>query len=162
MRFFVLSLVFLALTSCVVFQPKNFAPEALQEELLTLDRDSISFQEVLNKNEGKKKFIEVFATYCPVSQDSFDDVLAFQKKNPKIEYIFLSVDHSYFDWKRGLENIPVKGQHYYIPKKGKGALGKFLKLKTIPRFLVIDETGKIKVFKSSKVSKKIENHVQKN
>ncbi|TDQ30124.1 TlpA family protein disulfide reductase [Tenacibaculum caenipelagi] len=160
MRFFVLSLVFLTLTSCAVFQPENFTTEALREELLTLDRNPISLQEVLNKNKGKKKFIQVFATYCPVSQDSFDDVLVFQKKNPKIEYIFLSVDHSYFDWKRELENIPVKGQHYYIPKKGEGALGKFLKLKTIPRFLVLDETGKITVFKSSKVSEKLENHVQ--
>ncbi|WP_428740828.1 TlpA family protein disulfide reductase [Tenacibaculum sp.] len=160
MRFFLLSLVLLTLTSCAVFQPKNFATEALQEELLTLDRNPISFQEILNNNKGKKKFIQVFATYCPVSQDSFDDVLVFQEKNPKIEYIFLSVDHSYFDWKRGLENIPVKGQHYYIPKKGKGALGEFLKLKTIPRFLIVDEAGKIKVFKSSKVSEKLENHVQ--
>ncbi|WP_417785453.1 TlpA family protein disulfide reductase [Tenacibaculum sp.] len=159
MRFFVLSLVFLTLTSCAVFQPENFTTEALREELLTLERNPISFQEVLNKNKGKKKFIQVFATYCPVSQDSFDDVLVFQKKNPELVYVFLSVDHSYHDWKRGLESIPVKGQHYYIPKKGKGELGEFLKLKTIPRFLIIDEEGKISVYKSSKVSNKLQNKV---
>jgi len=155
MRTFFLLITIVFLSSCATFQPKHFTTEALKEELLTLERESISFQEILNQNQGKKIFIQIFATYCPYSQRSFKDVLSFQKKNPEFEYVFLSVDHSYHDWKRGLENIPVKGQHYYIQKKGKGALGKFLKLKTIPRFLVIDKSMNIKIFKSSKVSDKL-------
>lgn len=143
------------LTSCATFQPKEFAKSALNERLQTLERTDISFKEILEKNKGKKSFMQVFASYCPVSQDSFGDVLAFQKQHPEINYIFLSVDHSYHDWKRGLEYIKPKGQFYYIPKKDNGGLGKFLKLKTIPRFLVIDENSNISVFKSSKVSEKI-------
>nr|BFF38556.1 hypothetical protein BACY1_03610 [Tenacibaculum mesophilum] len=127
----------------------------MNEELLTLERESILFKEVLKRNKGKKIFAQIFATYCPYSQRSFKDVVSFQKKNSQFEYMFLSVDHSYHDWKRGLESIPVKGQHYYIQKKGKGELGKFLKLKTIPRFLIVDEEGSIEIFKSSKVSDKL-------
>lgn len=141
--------------SCATFQPKHFSTDALNEQLLTLDRKPITFQEILDKNSGTEKFIQIFATYCPVSQDSFYDVLAFQKENPNKTYIFLSVDHSYHDWKRGVKEIKPKGQFYYIPKKGEGALATFLKLKTIPRFLNIDKNGKIKVFKTSQVSKKL-------
>lgn len=143
-------------TSCTVFKPTSFSEEALQEELLTLDRKPITFQEIITNNKQKNKFIQIFANYCPQSQKSFKNVVAFQKKNPDVAYIFLSVDHSYHDWKRGLENIPVKGQHYYIPEKGNGSLGRFLKLKTIPRFLTINKKGRIMVYKTSKVSDKLQ------
>lgn len=143
--------------SCVVFQPKTFTKAVLNEQLQTLERTTITLQEILEKNKGKKSFIQIFASYCPVSQDSFYDVLALQKQHPEINYIFLSVDHSFYDWKRGLKHIKPKGQFYYIPKKGKGALGKFLKLTSIPRFLVVNEMGAILVYKQSQVSKKIKN-----
>jgi len=160
MRKFCLLIVIVFLSGCAVFQPKHFTQTSLNEELLTLERESIPFKEILKQNKGKKIFVQIFATYCPYSQRSFEDVVSFQKKNSELVYVFLSVDHSYHDWKRGLESIPVKGQHYYIPKKGKGELGEFLKLKTIPRFLMIDEEGKISVYKSSKVSDKLQNKVQ--
>ena len=160
MRILLFLIVLLTLNSCAIFQPKSFNKEALDEKLVTLERDSITLREVLANNKGKKQFVQIFATYCPVSQDSFEDVLVLQKKNPSIKYVFLSVDHSYFDWKRGLKNVKVKGQHYYIPKKGKGNLGKFLKLKTIPKFMIIDEKGEIKLFKSSSVSNKIKNKIK--
>ncbi|WP_407322445.1 hypothetical protein [Tenacibaculum maritimum] len=49
--------------------------------------------------------------------------------------------------------MKVKGQQYYIPKKGKGALGKFLKLKTIPRFILLNKEGKIRVYNTADVLK---------
>ena len=150
--------IFLSLSimmSCAVFQPKQFTQDALNEKLVTIDRDSISFKDILKNNTGKEKFVQIFASYCPVSQDSFYDVVAFQKENPEKAYIFLSVDHSYHDWKRSLKNIDPKGQFYYIPKKEEGALGEFLKIKSIPRFLKIDKNGTIKVYKTAKVSDKL-------
>ena len=155
MKSFLLFSSFLLLMNCASFQPKKFSQQALDEKLVTLDKDSISFQTILDKNSGKDKFVQIFASYCPVSQDSFDDVLKFQQENPEKEYIFLSVDHNYYDWKRGLKYVKPKGQFYYIPKKDKGALGTFLKIKSIPRFIKIDAQGNIKVYKTSKVSEKL-------
>ncbi|TYP97955.1 hypothetical protein C7447_103121 [Tenacibaculum adriaticum] len=155
MRNFVAFLSVFIFVGCATFQPSSFSKSALDEKLVTLERDSITLQDILKKNAGKDKFIQVFASYCPVSQDSFKDVARFQKENPEKEYIFLSVDHTYHDWKRGLEYIKLKGQFYYVPKKGKGALGKFLKLKSIPRFLKIDKNENIKVYKTFKVSDKL-------
>ncbi len=145
----------LLLSSCASLKRKQFSVEALNEKLVTLDRDSITLSQILEKNKGKQIFAQIFASYCPVSQDSFDDVLKFQKENPEKVYIFLSVDHSYYDWKRGLKYVKPKGQFYYIPKKGDGALGKFLKLKSIPRFLKINKQGGIEVYKTAKVSEKL-------
>jgi len=141
--------------SCSVFQPKSFTQSALDEKLVTLEKDSISFQKILSKNPNKEKFVQIFASYCQVSLNSFKDVLKFQQENPEKEYIFLSVDHNYYDWKRGLEYVKPKGEFYYISKKEEGALGEFLKIKSIPRFLKIDKNGTIKVYKTSKVSNKL-------
>ncbi|WP_299107355.1 thioredoxin-like domain-containing protein [uncultured Tenacibaculum sp.] len=160
MRNIIALLLISSFVSCGVFQPKQFSQEALEEELLTVDRKETSLKEILAKNQEQKKFIQIYASYCPISQDSFDDVVKFQNKNTDAEYIFLSVDHSYHDWKRGLESLKVKGSHYYIQKKGKGVLGEFLKLKTIPRFLIIDKEGNILVYKTSKLSETLQQKIK--
>lgn len=160
MKYFLFIIIVLTLQSCAIFQPKSFTNEALLEKLVTTTRDSTTLKEILEKNKGKQHFIQLFATYCPFSQRSFKDVIALQKENTSPNYIFLSVDHSYHDWKRGLENMKVEGKHYYIPKKGKGKLARFLKLKTIPRFIIVDEKGEISLFKASSVSNKLKNKLK--
>ncbi|CAM1334911.1 TlpA family protein disulfide reductase [Tenacibaculum aestuariivivum] len=145
--------------SCAIFKPKYFTDDALAEKLVTINRDSVTLRDILQKNKNKQYFLQIFATYCPFSQRSFKDVIKFQKENPSLKYIFLSVDHSYFDWKRGLENIKVKGQYYYIPKKGKGKLAEFLKLKTIPRFMIINNKSEIKIFKASSISNRVKKSI---
>ncbi len=153
MRNIVIVLVAFLFTSCAVFQPKKMSVKSLEEKLITVDRSSITLKEILKNALKRETVIQVYASYCPFSQDSFKDVVKLQQNNKNIKYIFLSVDHSYHDWKRGLETLKVKGSHYYIPKKGKGEIANFLKLKTIPRFLLIDKKGKLIVFNTSKVSK---------
>lgn len=153
MRIVVIVLVTLLFGSCAVFQPKKIPVKPLEEKLITINRESITLKDILESGLKRETIIQVYASYCPFSQDSFKDVVKLQQNNKKINYVFLSVDHSYHDWKRGLETLKVKGSHYYIPKKGKGEIAKFLKLKTIPRFLLIDKNGKLKVFNTSKLSK---------
>ena len=151
-KLFFLIVIVLAFIGC---SPKTFTNEVLNDKLITLERDSISVKEILNKNPDKDKFVQIFASYCQYSQNSFKEVLQFQKEHPEKEYIFLSVDHSYYDWKRGLEYVKPKGSFYFISEKDKGLLGQFLKIESIPRFLKITKEGNIKVFNTSKVSKKL-------
>ena len=49
--------------------------------------------------------------------------------------------------------MKVVGSHYYIPKKGKGTLAAYLKLKSIPRFIVYNRKGEVELFKTSKVDR---------
>ena len=149
-RFIILSLLF---TSCGVFHPNSFSKTVLNEKLLTKERDSIRFYDVLKSDHNKKTLIHIYASYCPFSKKSLEEITHFQKENQAVNYIFLSVDHSFFDWKRELDNISAIGKHYYMPEKGKGMLGRFLKIKEVPRFIILNEGNLIKVFKTSKVSK---------
>lgn len=142
--------------SCAAYQKQIFPPEIRAEKLITTARDSISFQNILDNHKGRQIFVQIFASYCPVSEKSFADVVRFQKQNSQKAYVFISVDHSYYDWKRALVRIKPKGYFYYLPKKENSLLAKFLKLKSVPRFLKINEQGRIVVFKSSKVSEKLQ------
>lgn len=151
---------FFILVGCAYFYPKEFTKTALEEKLLTVEREEITFKEIIDKNKGKRTFIQIFTSYCPVSQERLKEVLKLQEKYPTVNYVFLSADHSYYDWKRGLKNVKPKGQFYYIQKKGKGALANFLKLKSIPRFLMISSTGKILTYKSFNISKRIKKQLR--
>lgn len=160
MRLVFLTLMISFFIGCATFQPEKFERQALEEMLLDVNRNEISFQEVIGKKEHQKKLIQIYASYCPISQESFKSVESFQNKNTNIDYVFLSVDHSYYDWKRGLEALKIKGRHYYIQEKGKGSLGQFLKLKTIPRFLIVDEEGSIILYKAPKLTETVQQKIQ--
>ena len=149
-RIIILSLLF---SSCGVFHPNNFHKAILNENLLTKQRDSIRLYDVFNTKNDKKTLILIYASYCPFSKKSLEETTLYQKEHKEVNYIFLSVDHSYFDWKREVERIATSGKHYYMPYKGRGVIGRFLKIKKIPRFMILDKGKKIKVFNSSEISK---------
>lgn len=145
--------LFLLLTSCGVFHPTKFNDLSLNEKLLNEKRESIKFSEALKEDKNQKKtLIHLYASYCPFSQKSIKDVAKLQSESDNFNYVSLSVDHSYHDWKRELKNIPIKGKHFYLSSKGKGAIGSFLNLKKVPRFLILDEEDEILIFKSSNFS----------
>jgi thiol-disulfide isomerase/thioredoxin len=160
MKVFIPILLVLFFSSCSILQPKVFEEKSLEEQLTTLSRNSISWKEILAKENGKQTIIQIYASYCPYSQESLEEIETLQQQHKDIRYLFISVDHSIHDWQRGLKNINVTGEHYYLSKKEEGELGKFLHLKNIPRFLLLDKNGKIRIFNTSKVST-IENNIKK-
>lgn len=150
----------LFMVRCSIWQPAYFSEEALEDKLVTVDRDSITVQEIMEKYKGKKTYIQFFANYCPVSQRSFKDVKQLQKEYPNVNYVFFSVDHTFHDWKRGLKDINLRGEHYYVPKKGDSRVATFLKLRSVPRFVVLNEESKIILFKDTKVSKAVKHKIE--
>lgn len=150
----------LLMIRCSICKPSYFSKEALEDTLVTIDRDSITIQEIIGKYKGKKTYIQFFATYCPVSQRSFKAVKQLQKEYPNKNYLFFSVDHTFHDWKRGLESLDIKGTHYYLPKKGESKIAKFLKLKGVPRFMVLNEKGEIILYKATKISKTVKSKIK--
>ena len=77
-----------------------------------------------------------------------DEVKALQKEFGKVTYIFLSLDKTQDAWKKGIEKYNVQAQHYYMQSGWKGPFGEFVQLDWIPRYMVVDKQGKIKLFKA--------------
>jgi thiol-disulfide isomerase/thioredoxin len=138
--------------SCSVYTPTEFSNEALEDVFISMDKKEVKFKEILAKNKGEKIVIDVWASWCKDCLESLPDVKKLQEDNPEIVYLYLSLDRDLESWEAGVERLKINGQHYFMQSGWKGSFGEFLGLSWIPRYLVIDEKGKIIVFNETKVT----------
>lgn len=138
-----------ALVSCTPKQAENeFSKQTLGEELLGLDGKKISFDEILKRHEGSTVVIDVWASWCPDCIKGFPSLSELQKQFPEVDYVFLSADKTEQSWKDAIEKYRLEGDHYFIADGMKGSFGKSITLDWIPRYIVVDKTGKIALFKA--------------
>jgi thiol-disulfide isomerase/thioredoxin len=145
----ILSLLVIALStlSCSQAQQTEFKEEALSNTMKTVENTDITFQEILKKYEGKIIVIDVWASWCPDCIKGMPKVKELQEKYTDVTYLFISMDKNYDAWKKGIEKYAVQGEHYLTSDGMKGVFGKSIKLDWIPRYMVVDKTGKIALFK---------------
>ncbi|MCL7764097.1 TlpA family protein disulfide reductase [Polaribacter sp. Z014] len=141
------------LVSCNFEKPTEFSEEALNEKVYNLNDEVATFQEVINQHKGKNILIDVWASWCRDCIKGMPKVKELQAKFPEVVYLFLSVDEKKGSWKRGVKRYNVIGEHYNLPKGMKtGDLVGFLNLNWIPRYVVVNENGKISLFKATEAS----------
>ena len=151
-------ILLLLFVSCNIETPTEFSKEALSEEVYTIDDSKKTFENVLKENLGKKIIIDVWASWCRDCLVSLPRTKQLQKKYPEAVFLFLSVDKNKRAWKNGIQKHNISGLHYNLPEgMDSGGLVDFLNLGWIPRYLVIDEKGKIALFKATKaIDRRIE------
>ena len=140
-------IIVMGLTSCSQAQQTEFKEEALSNTMKSVENTDITFQEILKKYEGKTIVIDVWASWCSDCVKGMPKVKALQDKYPDVTYLFISMDKNYDSWINGIEKYDVKGEHYLTSDGMKGVFGKSINLSWIPRYLVVDKTGKIALFK---------------
>jgi thiol-disulfide isomerase/thioredoxin len=145
-----LALLFIAFAtfSCTQAQKTEFAKKALSETLLTTDGSQIKFEEILKNQKGKTTVIEVWASWCGDCVKAMPKLKELQANNPTVSYVFLSMDKTANKWKEGIEKHELNGLHYMANDGMKGAFGKAIDLDWIPRYIIIDKTGKIVLYRA--------------
>lgn len=145
----ILSILVIALStlSCSQAQQTEFKEEALSNTMKSVENTDITFQEILKKYEGKTVVIDVWASWCPDCIKGMPKVKELQEKYSDVTYLFISMDKNYDSWIKGIEKYNVQGEHYLTSDGMKGVFGKSIKLDWIPRYMVVDKTGKIALFK---------------
>jgi thiol-disulfide isomerase/thioredoxin len=126
----------------------KFSEATLSCNLSNLDDSKISFQDILKKYEGKKIVIEVWASWCGDCVKNMPKLRELQNNNLDAVFIFLSVDKTAEAWRKGIEKHDLKGDHYLIANGMKGEFGKSINLDWIPRYIIVDKTGKIVLYKA--------------
>ena len=141
--------IILSITACNS-QKKEFSKEALSYELTTSDNGKASFQSILDQHKGKKVVIEIWAGWCSDCAKAMPLVKDMQAKNPNVDYVFISVDKTFDAWQAAIAKHELKGSHYWVndEKLMKGAFGKSIDLDWIPRYIVLDEKGNIKIYRA--------------
>lgn len=147
----VLFLFCLICFSCNSESPTSFSSAAKNEHLIAVDGSQITLKEVLNRYKGNTVFIEFWASWCADCARGFPKVKALQEKYKEVIYVFISVDENFFSWKSGILRHGLYGEHFNLPKgMNEGDLIDFVRLRSIPRYMVVDKEGDIALFKSTK------------
>ena len=136
--------------SCSNAQKTEFSKAALAEKLVAFDGTEIQFKDILNKHKGKSIVIEFWASWCGDCVKAMPKIKALQTENPNVDYVFISLDKNAEKWKLGIEKHDLKGDHYWLSDKDgmKGSFGKAVDLDWIPRYIIVDKTGKIVLYKA--------------
>ncbi|HEX8013642.1 MAG TPA: TlpA disulfide reductase family protein [Flavobacterium sp.] len=148
MKQLVILLLAFATFSCTNAQKNSFSEEALSQKLLSTDESQVAFKDILNKYKGKTLVIEIWASWCGDCVKAMPKVKELQANNPDVSYLFISADKTADKWKIGIEKHELKGDHYMMNDGMKGVFGKSIDLDWIPRYIILDKTGKIVLYRA--------------
>ncbi len=122
----------------------EFSQPALAQKITSLNGEKIPVSKVLEQYKGKVLIIDFWASWCK------DCILALPKskelmaKNKEVNFVYFSLDRSEEQWKKGLEKYQITGQNnFWFDEGWKNAFNNEVDLNWIPRFIVVDQTGKI-------------------
>lgn len=140
----------IAAVSCGNAQKKEFSKEALSGKLTNQEGKEVSLAEVVKKHKGKTVLIEIWASWCSDCVKAMQKVKEIQTSNPDVDYVFISMDKAMDKWQTGVAKHELKGDHYWVNDIDgmKGSFGKSIDLDWIPRYIVLDKKGKIKLYRA--------------
>jgi thiol-disulfide isomerase/thioredoxin len=144
------ALLFIAFAafSCSQAQKTEFSKKALSETLLTTDDKQVKFEDILKNQNGKTILIEIWASWCGDCVKAMPKLKELQANNPNVSYVFISMDKTTDKWKQGIEKHELNGLQYMANDGMKGAFAKAIDLDWIPRYIIIDKTGKIVLYRA--------------
>lgn len=148
MKKIIVLLIAFATFSCSNAQKTSFSKEALSETLLATDASQVAFQDILKKYEGKTLVIEIWASWCGDCVKAMPKIKELQANNPEVAYLFISMDKTADKWKTGIEKHELKGDHFMANDQMKGVFAKAMDVNWIPRYIIVDKTGKIALYKA--------------
>jgi len=154
MKHFFIVLVYLCFLSCNRDIPTTFSEQALNETFISMEGGEINFEAILDSYNNKTIFIDVWASWCGDCIKALPKVATLQKEYPEVVFLFLSIDKSENNWKKGIDRHNIDGEHYYMPSGWNGAFGDFIDLDWTPRYIILDQNKNIKLFEAIKADDK--------
>ena len=148
-KMFVLATMLISTLGCAQKEETTFKNESLNYVLKTTEDKPISFQEIVKKHEGKTIFIELWASWCSDCIKAMPEVKKLNQTYGKdVVFVNLSFDKTSEKWIQGIEKHEVEGENYFIGDNMKGTFGKSLDVDWIPRYLIVDKTGNIVLYRA--------------
>ena len=128
----------------------EFSEIGLQNTVISTEGNSLTIDQVLDQYKGKIVVLDLWATWCGDCITGMPKLKDLQIKNNDIEFVYFSMDKTVESWKNGIEKYDIKGHHYFIGNNWKSEFATSIDLNWIPRYLVIDQNGKIANYYSVK------------
>jgi len=154
---FLLSIIPLAVNAQDARAPKymvsqDFPDSVKSLTLLRLDSSNIEFSSLLELHKGKKVVIDFWASWCRDCIVGLPQLEALKQQTgeEKVVYVFISVDEVDTKWRSAITRFNIRGEHYRIEAGWHNSLCHYIELDWVPRYLVLDEKGKVIMAKAVK------------
>jgi len=129
-------------------QKTEFSKKALAETLLAPDGSQVAFQNIIDQHKGKTVVIEVWASWCADCIKAMPKLKELQANHTDVDYVFISMDKAADKWKTGIEKHALVGDHYMANDQMEGVFATAIDLDWIPRYIILDKTGKIVLYRA--------------
>lgn len=126
----------------------NTVNQSADIELLDTHGKRTNWTEVLRKHKGKMIYVDFWASWCAPCKKEMPASHRLREKcvGKDIVFVYLSTDHSEEAWKQCLPEVgldKVKENYLVLNSRTSRLLNEDLRLKTIPRYLIYDKTGRL-------------------
>jgi thiol-disulfide isomerase/thioredoxin len=113
--------------------------------LQTLEGRKVTFGQMLETYKGKKIVIDIWGSWCRDCILGYPKLEALRKEagDKNVVYVFLSTDKEIAKWKNAIGRFQIRGEHYLLEGAWNNPLSNYIVLDWVPRYFVLDETGKI-------------------
>ncbi len=151
---FFFSFLLIALMNLSLFAQKpiqdpktDFSALALNETLVSWQGANTTVGKVLEKHQGKVILIDFWASWCADCLTALPGTRALLSKYPDLSVVYFSLDRSYEQWRRGIEKHEIGSyEHYWFQQGWKNNFNNYIELNWVPRFMVVDQKGKIALY----------------
>jgi len=124
---------------------QNFPDSVGAVSIVDLDGTRLTFAEMISKSQGKKIMLDIWASWCRDCIVGIPKLQDLQKSsNPsEVDFVFLSVDEDDAKWRKAIKKFGMNGKHYRIEGGWKNPLASYIVLDWVPRYIVINEQGRV-------------------
>lgn len=143
-----IGLLFMSLNLSAQEVPKinktGFSKEALDQKITSSDGKKTTVDAVLKKHEGGIVVIDFWASWCRDCILALPTTKILKENNTELDFVYFSLDRSHEQWKKGLEKHDLaNNENYWFDEGWKNNFNNYIDLNWVPRFIVVDQTGKI-------------------
>lgn len=122
----------------------QFSKEALAQNVTDVNGKTITLGKILKAHKGKVLVLDLWASWCRDCLNAMPKAKELEANNPKVDFVFLSLDRNFDAWKKGLEKHEMQNkENYWFSEGWKNAFNNYIDLNWIPRYMVINQKSGI-------------------